>query len=108
MNPAPTVLQRRIVIGAAMCVAAFALVGARLTVVSLLKSGAEVSAPNAPSARNAVGRADLADRNGELVARDLPADDLYAHPHLFADPRLAARLLASVTGADEPRLAQMV
>jgi cell division protein FtsI (penicillin-binding protein 3) len=47
------------------------------------------------------------DRNGELVARDLPADDLYARPHLFADPRLAARLLASVTGADERRLTQM-
>ena len=32
-------------------------------------------------------RADLTDRNGELLARDLPVKDLYARPHVFWDKR---------------------
>ena len=40
MTPPPTVFQRRIVIGAVICVMAFALVGARLIDVTVLKSGA--------------------------------------------------------------------
>ena len=38
MSEAPTVFQRRIVIGAVLCVAAFALVGIRLVHVTLMKS----------------------------------------------------------------------
>jgi cell division protein FtsI (penicillin-binding protein 3) len=104
MNTPPTVFQRRIVIGAAICVAAFALVGVRLIHVTVFTSGSGAGKHGAVSE---VARADLVDRNGELVARDLPADDLYAHPRLFADRRLAARELAAATGADERRLAQM-
>jgi cell division protein FtsI (penicillin-binding protein 3) len=104
MTATPTVFQRRIVIGAVICVAAFALVGARLIDVTLFIPDARVSKHGVVGE---VARGDLVGRNGELVARDLPADDLYARPHLFADRRLAARQLASVTGADERRLAQM-
>ena len=104
MTAGPTVFQRRIVIGAVICVVAFALVGARLIDVTLFIPDARVGKQGIVGE---VSRGDLVDRNGELVARDLPADDLYARPHLFADPRLAARELASVTGADERRLAQM-
>jgi cell division protein FtsI (penicillin-binding protein 3) len=103
MNATTTVFQRRIVIGAAICVAAFALVGVRLIDVTLFNSGATLGKH---SDVGEVSRGDLFDRNGELVARDLPADDLYARPHMFADKRLAARELAAVTGADERRLAQ--
>ena len=38
MTEAPTVFQRRIVIGAVLCAAAFALVGIRLVDVTLFKS----------------------------------------------------------------------
>jgi cell division protein FtsI (penicillin-binding protein 3) len=104
MNAMPTVFQRRIVIGAVICVVAFALVGARLIDVTLF-------IPDAGVGKHGIvgegSRGDLVDRNGELVARDLPADDLYARPHLFADKRLVARRLAAVTGADERRLTQM-
>ncbi len=45
-----SVFQRRIVIGAGFCAAAFALVGVRLIDVTLMKSGAAVRmrASNAP------------------------------------------------------------
>ena len=48
-----------------------------------------------------IARADLTDRNGELLARDLPVKDLYARPHVFWDKAQAARDLAAATGADE-------
>ncbi|HEU0096794.1 MAG TPA: hypothetical protein VFQ52_10080, partial [Rhizomicrobium sp.] len=75
MSEAPTVFQRRIIIGAGLCIAAFALVGIRLVHVTLLKS-----LDSGRAAVTVVARADLTDRNGELLARDLPVKDLYARP----------------------------
>src|SRR6476620_5243947 len=100
MNEAHTVFQRRIIIGAAICVAAFALVGIRLVHVTLLKS-LDAGRP----ATEIVARADLTDRNGELLARDLPVKDLYARPAVFWDKQEAAHELAQATGADQTRLA---
>ena len=100
MSEAPTVFQRRIIIGAVICVAAFALVGIRLVHVTLLKSLDGVR-----PAAEIVARADLTDRNGELLARDLPVKDLYARPLVFWDKQEAARQLSQATGADEGRLA---
>jgi len=99
MNEAPTVFQRRIIIGAVLCIAAFALVGIRLVHVTLLKSLDGIHA-----AQQLVARADLVDRNGELLARDLPVKDLYARPQVFWDKAEAARGLAQATGADKRRL----
>jgi cell division protein FtsI (penicillin-binding protein 3) len=99
MSEAPTVFQRRIIIGAVLSVAAFALVGIRLAHVTLMQpldSGREAAA--------AIARADLTDRNGELLARDLPVKDLYARPHVFWDKAQAAHDLAEATGADARRL----
>ncbi len=95
MSQGPTVFQRRIVIGAVLCVAAFALVGIRLVHVTLLKSLGDGRA-----AATVIARADLTDRNGELLARDLPVKDLYARPHVFWDKQEAAMQLAAATGAD--------
>src|SRR6478752_9875042 len=99
MNEAPTVFQRRIIIGAVICVAAFALVGIRLVHVTLLKSLDPGRAATA-----VVARADITDRNGELLARDLPVKDLYARPAVFWDKAEAARELSAATGADQGRL----
>ena len=100
MIEAPTVFQRRIVIGSGVCVAAFMLVGIRLVDVTLMRGfGGEVAIGPAVTAR-----ADFTDRNGELLARDLPVKDLYARPHEFWDKAEAAHNLAAATGADERRL----
>jgi cell division protein FtsI (penicillin-binding protein 3) len=99
MSEAPTVFQRRIIIGAVLCVAAFALVGIRLVHVTLMKS-----LDSGRAAITLAARADLTDRNGELLARDLPVKDLYARPHVFWDKAEAARQLAAATGTDPRRL----
>ena len=99
MSDAPTIFQRRIVIGAGLCVVAFALVGLRLVHVTLLQSWDTGRAATAIAAR-----ADLTDRNGELLARDLPVKDLYARPAVFWDKAEAARGLSAATGASEARL----
>lgn len=101
MNQGTTIYQRRIVISAVFCAAAFALVGARLVDVTLFKPRATgIDASDRP----AMARADIVDRNGELLARDLPVVDLYARPHALDDKLEAARDLAHATGADAARL----
>ena len=104
MSHEPTMFQRRIALGALGCVVAFVVVGLRLADVTLLTH------PESQTVREPIteiARADLLDRNGELLARDLPADDLYARPHLFADKPRAAHALALATGADEKRLDEL-
>src|SRR6201995_601489 len=100
MADVPGVFQRRIVIGAVFCVAAFALVGLRLVDVSLMRGGGHGGFED----HTVIARADLTDRNGELLARDLPVKDLYVRPHVFWDKNEAAQGLAAATGADERRL----
>jgi cell division protein FtsI (penicillin-binding protein 3) len=96
-----TVFQRRIVLGAGFCVMAFALVGIRLVDVTLFGAGS--TRHFAPQAAM-LSRADLLDRNGTLIARDLPVHDLYAHPAVFKDREAAAEHLAQATATDEARL----
>ncbi len=103
MNEPATILQRRIAVGAVMCVAAFALVTLKLVDATLFQAAMH------KSARGLIefSRADLVDRNGELLARDIPVSDLYVRPHAFWDRQEAAHDLAQATGADERRLLAM-
>lgn len=101
MSENATVVQRRIVVGAVLCAVAFALIGIRLADVALLRRDATARLYDSHGTGT---RADIFDRNGELLARDLPVQDLYARPHAFWDKEQAAHDLASVTGSDEHRL----
>lgn len=76
MTATPTILQRRICIGAFFCIAAYMLIGLRLAEVTLFTHPA-VAAPVTPAVTS---RADLVDRNGELLARDVRVYDLYINP----------------------------
>jgi cell division protein FtsI (penicillin-binding protein 3) len=100
MRDGPGLFQRRIVIGAVISVVAFAVIGLRLVDVTLLTAYGH----GAAAERAVTARADLLDRNGELLARDLPVKDLYARPHVFWDRMEAAHGLALATGASEARL----
>ncbi|MDE3114453.1 MAG: penicillin-binding protein 2 [Pseudomonadota bacterium] len=96
-----SLIQRRIAVAAALCVAAFVLVGVGLVDVTLF-SGHESG--SAVSHETFAVRADLVDRNGELLARDLPVHDLYAQPDVFWSKAQAAAELAAATGANGARL----
>jgi len=99
----PSLIQRRIVVAGGFCVMAFALVGVRLVDLAVFKgqvTGVSVAAVD----ETPPVRADIVDRNGELLARDLPVFDLYAMPHTFWDKEEAARGLAAATGANLARL----
>ena len=102
-NESVSTIQRRIVIAAILCVMAFALIGVRLVDVGVLK-GTVTGASLPAGEQTPLARADLLDRNGLVLARDLPVADLYARPHALPDRGEAARALAQVTGVSGERL----
>jgi len=105
MNPRtepPPLVKGRIGLAAGFCAAAFSIIAARLVEVMVFGAGAAASA-GAAATLNPM-RADLVDRHGALIARDLPVSDLYASPAVFWDTKEAARDLAKATGANEARL----
>ena len=98
--------QRRIVIAAGFCVAAFSLVCVKMVDVAVLKgavTGSTVTAIDKPE----IVRADITDRNGQLLARDIPVSDLYATPHAFTDKGEAAHSLGSALGLDPGKLLKL-
>jgi len=98
-----SIIQRRIVIAAGLCVMAFALIGLRLVDVGLLKGSVTGAAPQAGEQKE-VARADLLDRNGTVLARDLPVADVYVRPHALTDRHSAAIALAAATRVSAARL----
>jgi cell division protein FtsI (penicillin-binding protein 3) len=94
-------VRSRIVLSAIFCACAFTLIGARL--VDVMVFGTADNTTHASADTHAI-RADLVDRNGVLLARDLPISDLYASPAAFWDTDEAARQLSETLGANEPRL----
>jgi cell division protein FtsI (penicillin-binding protein 3) len=103
MKVGATLFQRRIAVGAVLCVAAFALVVVRLVDVTLFRDHGRAVLRLATTPT----RADIVDRNGDLLARDIPVEDLYARPHAFWDRVQAARDLSRATGASEARLRKL-
>ncbi len=88
---------------AGFCVMAFALIGLRLFDVGVLKGS--VTGAGAPVVERVQGaRADLVDRNGVVLARDLPVANLYAQPHAFSDRNAAAQELATAADVSATRL----
>jgi cell division protein FtsI (penicillin-binding protein 3) len=99
----PTIIQRRIVVAAGLCVVAFTLIGVRLFDLTVLK-GFQTGIASDTAGALVFARADMVDRNGRLLARDLPVFDLYARPGVIGDRAEAAHGLAVATGANEQRL----
>src|SRR5215475_4062084 len=98
----PSRVKGRISLAAGFCAAAFSIIAARLVEVMVFGAGLAGSAD--PGTTVSRMRADLIDRNGALIARDLPVSDLYASPAFLWDTKEAARELAKATGASEARL----
>ncbi len=85
---------------------AFALVGARLVQLLLAEPAAELARPDGAPA-TAGRRADILDRNGRVLATDIPSVTLALDPLYVRDPAATARRLAAVLeGVDEAALAR--
>ena len=75
----------------------FGVVGLRLIDIALLQEASEPRVARAPSAAEMrTGRADIIDRNGEIVATSLQTASLFANPRKILDANEAARLLVGV------------
>ncbi len=85
--------RRRLVLAASLFAFAFLLLGAR--VVEIAASGG-APARSASATEHPSERADIVDRNGALLATNLPTASLYANPARVLDPDEAAEALAAV------------
>ncbi len=95
-------VRSRIHVAAALISCGFAVIGMRLIDVMVIEATGPVVHHAAVASHHV--RADLIDRNGVLLARDLPIADVYAKPAVLYDRDEAAHQLAGVLGTSEARL----
>lgn len=86
---------RLLIAGVLFCLA-FLVIGLRLVEVAGFKSGDPRQARLPVAARPEIGRADIVDRNGTLLATTLQTPSLYADPKQVSDPHDVARKLVAV------------
>ncbi len=84
---------RLIITGALLCLA-FIVIGARLVEVAGFKAGDARIARSLPASHVLVGRADIIDRNGALLATTLRTPSLYANPKIVLSAREGAHAAA--------------
>ena len=84
---------RLIITGALLCLA-FAVIGARLVEVAGFKAGDARIARSLPASHVVVGRADIIDRNGALLATTLQTPSLFADPKIVLSAREGAQAAA--------------
>lgn len=89
--------QSRLVLLGTAFAAMFSIVALRLIDATLLQPAADIPALAGPAQPGTIlpTRANLTDRNGELLATSLPVQSLYADPAKLLDPVEAARGIAS-------------
>jgi cell division protein FtsI (penicillin-binding protein 3) len=87
--------QSRLIVIALMFVLAFVIIAGRMMDVSLLQ-GKGGQPARAAQVESDPSRADVIDRNGVLLATDLPSASLYAHPKEVMNPAEAADKIAKV------------
>lgn len=89
--------RMRLMVTAAMAALAMSAVSVKLVKATLFQEAAEPRQTVAVAAGDApVNRADILDRNGNLLATSLATGSVYADPKLVQNPAEAARKLASV------------
>lgn len=89
--------RARLLVAGIFMLLAFSIVGGRLTQLAILgESGARHAMAETVADRPLVPRADIVDRNGEILATDLPTASLYANARRLLDPQEAAGGLVTV------------
>ena len=95
--------RSRLLVVAGVLAAVFLSIAGRLVDLTLLHEGHEPAPAQAHGIdRLQTGRADVTDRNGQLLATNLLTASLYADPQLVPEPAAAAqRLVQVLPGLDE-------
>ena len=87
----------RLMVAGSLAIAAFLLVAVRLTIVTVLPTPEAARAGTQIESSNfRVSRADILDRNGQLLATNLDTFSLYANPKLIQNPRLTAQNIVAI------------
>jgi len=89
--------RNRLLVTGVVLSMAFTAIGVRLVDLTVLKAGNEPALAHIEPAReSSVGRADILDRNGMILATSLPTASLYANPAAVLDAEEAADKLAEL------------
>lgn len=98
------IARTRAMVGAILFALAFLTMAARVVELTLLSEPREVPAAAGPRAPALVlGRADIVDRQGELLATSLGTASLYANPRLLLNAAEDARRIAQLLPGIEER-----
>lgn len=97
--------RNRLIVTGALFALVFAVIGGRLVEVTMFGRGEPRTAQTPRDSVLGTFRADIADRNGVLLATSLETASLYANPKLVQNPEQAASRLVSVLGGDAAELA---
>jgi cell division protein FtsI (penicillin-binding protein 3) len=89
--------RTRLIVAGLVFACAFLVVGLRLVGIVLLQDVEEPRLAATPSGSEALetGRAEILDRNGQVLATTLPTSSLYANPRHITNPAEAAARLAT-------------
>lgn len=88
--------RMRLIVTAGIFGAAFAMIGLRLIDLMVLHDSPSIAVSQSHEiVRPATARADILDRNGVIVATNLPTVNLYADTHLVPDAKVAADKLTA-------------
>jgi cell division protein FtsI (penicillin-binding protein 3) len=90
------ICHTRLIVAGALFVLAFLVIGAQLVDVMELKSPDKTQARNHVAERSLPGRADIVDRNGEVLATTLEMPSVYANPKQIEDKGKVAAELAQI------------
>lgn len=88
--------RSRLLVVCSTFVLAFLVIVGRLVDVSLLRGGGAENLAHRNALRGTCFRADIVDRNGELLATSLKTSSLYANARVVLDPLDAAKKLVQV------------
>ncbi|MHB1206184.1 MAG: penicillin-binding protein 2, partial [Rhodospirillaceae bacterium] len=88
--------RMRLVVTAGLVAVAFTMIGVRLIDLMVLGDGPTAIARAREPGRSPMARADIVDRNGMIIATNLPTVNLYADSQAIPDAKVAATKLAAM------------
>lgn len=98
--------RTRLLISATVAGLTFAAIGGKLIELGMLEGAHKIAKKNSAQANSNVARADIVDRQGNVLATDLSTASLYADPLNILEPAKAAAKIARVLPGLEAKKVQ--